>query len=66
MGELKLTGKTEKELPKQLQRVKTIGDVMHMEIGLEKYANVVFKKGKLVYSQNRIIRDISRETQQLE
>jgi hypothetical protein len=38
---LKLIGKTEEEL--------------HMEFRLDKYANIVPKKGKLVHSQNLIL-----------
>ena len=36
-----------------------------MEFGLEKYAKIAFKRGKLVHSQNLVI-DIKREIQELE
>ena len=36
-----------------------------MEFGLEKYAKITFKKGKLTHSQNLVI-DTNREIQQLE
>jgi hypothetical protein len=40
------------------------GDI-HMEFGLDKCAKIVFKKGKLVHSQNLMV-DINREIQELE
>jgi hypothetical protein len=36
-----------------------------MEFGLDKCAKIVFKKGKLVQSQNLVV-DINREIQELE
>ena len=38
---------------------------IHMDFGLDKCAKIVFKKGKVVYSQNLVI-DSSREIQELE
>ena len=65
MDDLKLIAKSEKELLKQIQRVKTFADDIHMEFGLEKCAKFAFKRGKLVHSQNSVI-DINREIQELE
>ena len=65
MGDLKLTGKTEEELQKQMQVVRTFSDNTHTEFGLNKCAKIAFKKGKLVHSQNLIL-DFNRETQKLE
>ena len=65
MDDLKLIFKSEKELQKQIQTVKTFNDVIHMEFGLEKCAKIAFKRGKLVQSQNLVI-DINREIQALE
>jgi len=36
-----------------------------MDSGLEKCAKIIFKKGKLIHSQNLVI-DINREIQELE
>jgi hypothetical protein len=52
---LKLTGKTEEEIKKQMQRVRTCSDDIHMEYGLGNCAKIVLKKGKLVHSQNLIL-----------
>jgi len=65
MDDLNLIAKSEKELQKQLQTVKTVIDDIHMEFGLEKCAKIAFKRGKLVQSQNLVI-DINREIQELE
>jgi hypothetical protein len=65
MDDLKLIAKSEEELPKQVQTVKTFSNDIHMEFGLGKYAKIAFKKGKLVHSQNLWI-DINREIQELE
>ena len=65
MDDLKLIAKTEEELQKQIQTVKTFSDDIHMEFGPEKCAKIAFKRGKLVHSQNLVI-DINREIQQLE
>jgi len=52
MDNVKLTGKTDKELQKYVQIVRTFTDNIHMEFGLDKCANIVLKWGKLVHSQN--------------
>src|SRR5215469_1553793 len=61
MDDLKLIAKSEEELRKQIQTVKTFSDDIHMDFGLEKCA----KKGKIIHSQNLVI-DINREIQELE
>jgi hypothetical protein len=63
--DLKLIGISEEELQKQIQTVKTFSDDIHMEFGLEKYAKIAFKRGKLAHLQNFVI-DINREIQELE
>jgi hypothetical protein len=65
MDDLKLIGKSEEELQKQIQTVKTFSDDIHMEFGLEKCAKIAFKRGKLAQLQNLVI-DINREMQELE
>jgi threonyl-tRNA synthetase len=65
MDDLKLIAKSEEELRKQIQTVKTFSDDIHMDFGLEKYAKITFKKGKLIHSQNLVIA-INREIQELE
>jgi len=65
MDDLKLIAKSEEELQKQIQTVKTFSDNIHMEFGLEKYAKIAFKRGRLVHSQNLVI-NINREIQELE
>jgi len=55
MDNLKLIAKSEEELQKQVQTVKTFSDDFHMELGLEKRAMIAFKRGKLVHSQNLVI-----------
>ena len=65
MDDLKLIAKSEEELQKQIQTLKTFSDDIHMEYGLEKCAKIAFKRGKLVHSQNLVI-DINREIQELE
>ena len=62
---MKLIAKSEEELQKQIQTVKTFSDDINMEFGLEKCAKIAFKRGKLVHSQNFVI-DINREIQELE
>jgi hypothetical protein len=52
MDDVKLTGKTEEELQKYMQIVRTFTDNIHMEFGLDNCAKIVLKKGKLVHSQN--------------
>jgi len=65
MDYLKLIAKSEEEIRKQIQAVKTFSDHIHMVFGLEKCAKITFKKGKLIHSQNLVI-DINREIQALE
>jgi hypothetical protein len=65
MDDLKLIAKSEEELVKQIQKVKTFCVDIHMDFGLEKCAKIAFKKGKLIHSQNLAI-DINRETHELE
>jgi len=64
MDDLELIAKSE-ELQKQIQTVKTFSDDIHMEFGLEKFAKIAFKRGKLFHSQHSVI-DINREMQELE
>jgi len=45
--------------------IKTFTDDIHMELELEKCANIAFKRGKLVHSKNLVI-DINREIQELQ
>ena len=47
----KLIAKSEEELRKQIQTVKTFSDDIHMDFGLEKCAKVTFKKGKIIHLQ---------------
>jgi threonyl-tRNA synthetase len=61
MDDLKLIAKTEEELRKQIQTVKTFSDDIHTDFGLEKCAKITFKKGKLIHSQNLVL-DINRNT----
>jgi hypothetical protein len=65
IDDLKLLGKSEEELQKQIQTVTTFSDDIYMEFGLDKCAKIVFKKGKLVHSQNLAV-DKYREIQELE
>ena len=60
MDDLKLIGKTEEELQKQMEAVRNFSDDIHMEFGL--VAKVVLNRGKLVHSQN-LTPDYNRETQ---
>ena len=50
MHDLKLIAKSDEELRKQIQTVKTFSDDIHMDFGLEKCAKITFKKGKLIHS----------------
>jgi hypothetical protein len=52
MDDLKLIVKSQEELQKQIQTVKTFSDDIHMEFGLDKCAKITFKRGKLTHSQN--------------
>jgi hypothetical protein len=65
MDDSKLIAKSEEELQKQIQTVKTFSDDIHKEFGLEKCAKITFKRGKLIHSQNLVI-DFNREIQELE
>jgi hypothetical protein len=65
MDDLKLIAKSEEEIRKQVQTVKTFSDDIHMDFGLEKFAKITFKKGKLIHLQNLVI-DINREIQEPE
>jgi hypothetical protein len=65
MDDLKLIAKSEEELQKQIQTVKIFSDDIHMDFGLDKCAKLIFKRGKLTYSQNLVI-DVNREIQELE
>ena len=65
MDDLKLIAKSEEELQKQIQTVKTFSDDINMEFGLEKCAKITFKRGKPTHSQNLVI-DTKREIQELE
>jgi hypothetical protein len=65
MDDMKLIAKSEEELRKQVQTVKTFRDDVHMEYGLEKCAKVTFKKGKVIHLQNLMINS-NREIQELE
>ena len=60
MKDLKLIGKTEEELHKQMQTIWNFSDdYIHMEFGLHTCAKIVLKKGKLIHLQNLIL-DINR------
>ena len=65
MDDLKLIAKSEEELQKQIQTVKTFSDDINMEFGLEKCAKIIFTRGKLTHFQNLVI-DTNREIQELE
>jgi hypothetical protein len=65
LDDLKLIAKSEEELQRQIQTVKTFSDDIHMEFGIEKCAKIALKRGKLISSQNFVI-DNNREIQELE
>jgi len=65
MDDLKLIAKSEEELQKQIQTVKTFSDDIHLEFGLGKCAKISFKRSKLVHLQNLVI-NFNREIQELE
>jgi len=65
MDDMKLIAKSEEELQKQIQTVKTFSDDIHMEFGLEKRAKIAFRRDEPVHSQNLVI-NINREIQELE
>jgi hypothetical protein len=60
-----MIAKSEEELRKHAQTVKTFNDDIHMEFGLEKCAKITYKKGKLIYLKNLEIY-INRGLQELE
>jgi hypothetical protein len=45
MDDLKLIAKSEKELRKQMQTVKTFSDDIHMDLGLEKVLRLRLREG---------------------
>jgi len=47
LHDLKLIAKSEEELQKQIQTVKTFSDYIHMEFGLEKCAKIALKNANL-------------------
>ena len=63
MDDLNLIAKSDEDLQKQIQTVKTFSGDIHMQFGFEKCAKIAFKTGKLVHSQNLVI-DINREIQE--
>ena len=65
MDDLKVIAKSEEELQKEIQTVKTFNDDINMEFGLWKCAKFTFKSGKLTHLQNLVI-DTNREIQELE
>jgi hypothetical protein len=65
MDDLKLIAKSEEELQRQIQTVKSFSDDIHMEFRLEKYAKITFKRGKLISSQN-LVTGSNREIHELE
>ena len=65
MDDLKLIAKSVEELQKHTQTVKAFSNDIHMEFGLEKWAKIAFKRGKLTHLQNLVI-DTDREIQELE
>jgi hypothetical protein len=65
MDDLKLIAKSEEELQRQIQTVKTFSNDIHIQIGLEKCAKITLKRGTLISSQNFVI-DNNIEIQELE
>ena len=65
MDHLKLITKSEEEIQKQIQTVKSFSDDINMEFGLEIRAKITFKRGKLTHLQNLVI-DTNRVIQELE
>ena len=65
MDDLKLIVNSEEELQKEIQTVKNFSYDIHIEFGLEKCANVTFKRDKLTHSQN-LVMDTNREIQEPE
>ena len=65
MDDLKLIAKSEEELKKQIETVKTFSDDIHVEFGLEKCAKIAYRRGKVAHSQSLVI-NINREIQEVE
>jgi len=65
VDDLKLIAKSEEELRKQIQTVKSFSDDIHVEFGLEKCAKIAYRRGKVAHSQNLVI-NINREIQEVE
>jgi len=65
MDDLKLIGKTEEELQKQMQVLRIFSDDIHIEFGHDNCAKIVLQREKLVLSQN-LIHDFNKEIQELE
>jgi hypothetical protein len=65
MDDLKVIAKSEEDLQKQIQTVKTFSDDIRREFGFDKCAKITFKRGKLTKSQNLVL-DINIELQELE
>ena len=57
---MKLISKTEEELKKKMQTVRTFNGDIHKEFRLDKCAKTVLKNGISAHSQNLMI-DINRE-----
>jgi plasmid rolling circle replication initiator protein Rep len=51
MDDLKLIAKSEEEVHRQIQTVKTFSDDIRMEFGLEKCATITLNRGKLISSK---------------
>jgi hypothetical protein len=49
MDDLKLTGKTEEDLQKQMHTFRDFSDDIHLNFKLDKHTKTVFKKRKLVH-----------------
>jgi hypothetical protein len=49
MNNLELIDKSEEDLEKQIQIIKTVSDAIHMEFGLEKCDKITLKKGKVTH-----------------
>ena len=65
MDDLKLIAKSQEELQKGIQTLKTFSDDINMETGLEKCAKITIKRGKLTHLRNLVI-DTNREIQETE
>ena len=63
IDDLKLMGKTEEEIQIEMQVVRNFSNDVHMDFGLDKCAEIVVKRGKLVYSQNLILQQRNTRAQ---